>query len=63
MNATLTLIASVLLTSLSVHAQHFTLGEAQTLPEPKPEKAAWSGLGDHCVVWDEKNRRFLCFFQ
>lgn len=34
-----------------------------TAHEPKPEKAAWSGLGDHCVVWDEKNHRFVCFFQ
>jgi len=34
-----------------------------TAHEPKPQKAAWSGLGDHCTVWDEKNHRFICFFQ
>ena len=34
-----------------------------TSREPKPEKGAWSGLGDHCMVWDEKNQRFVCFFQ
>lgn len=34
-----------------------------TSHEPKPEKGAWSGLGDHCTVWDEKNHRFVCFFQ
>lgn len=34
-----------------------------TAHEPKPPKAAWSGLGDHGVVWDEKTKRFVCFFQ
>jgi len=34
-----------------------------TANEPKPQKAAWSGLGDHCVVWDAKNHRLVCFFQ
>lgn len=34
-----------------------------TAHQPKPRKAAWSGLGDHCAVWDEKNHRFVCFFQ
>ena len=34
-----------------------------TSHEPKPEKGAWSGLGDHCTVWDEKHHRFVCFFQ
>jgi hypothetical protein len=34
-----------------------------TSHEPKPDKATWSGLGDHCVVWDEKSRRYFCFFQ
>jgi len=34
-----------------------------TSHQRKPQKAAWSGLGDHCTVWDEKNRRYLCFFQ
>jgi hypothetical protein len=30
---------------------------------PKPRRAAWSGLGDHCIVWDPANRRLICFFQ
>jgi len=34
-----------------------------TAHQPKPQKADWSGLGDHCTVWDEKKRRFVCFFQ
>ena len=34
-----------------------------TAHEPKPETAKWSGLGDHCIVWDEKNDRFVCFYQ
>jgi len=34
-----------------------------TSHQPKPLMAFWSGLGDHCTVWDEKNRRYLCFFQ
>ena len=34
-----------------------------TAHRPKPQKAAWSGLGDHCTVWDEKQHRWVCFFQ
>lgn len=34
-----------------------------TSHRPKPQRAAWSGLGDHCTVWDGKSRRYLCFFQ
>ena len=34
-----------------------------TAHQPKPQTAAWSGLGDHCTVWDEKDRRYMCFFQ
>lgn len=34
-----------------------------TAHAPKPEKPAWSGLGDHCTVWDETHRRFVCIFQ
>lgn len=30
---------------------------------PKPVKPAWSGLGDHCVVWDMRSKRYVCFFQ
>jgi len=34
-----------------------------TSNEAKPRKAAWSGLGDHCVVWDESRRIYFCYFQ
>ncbi len=34
-----------------------------TAHAPKPETAKWSGLVDQCIVWDEKNHRFVCFFQ
>ena len=30
---------------------------------PKPQKAEWSGLGDHCIVWDHEKRRLVCFYQ
>lgn len=31
--------------------------------EPKPATEQWSGLGDGCVVRDEKNGRWVCYFQ
>jgi len=31
--------------------------------EPKGETPSWSGLGDACVVWDEKTERYLCYYQ
>lgn len=34
-----------------------------TAHAPKPGRARWSGLGDHCVVRDEARRRLVCFFQ
>lgn len=34
-----------------------------TAYRPKPKRAAWSGLGDHCIVWDEASKQLLCFFQ
>ena len=34
-----------------------------TAHRPKPEKAEWSGLGDHCIVWDQPNQRYICIFQ
>jgi hypothetical protein len=34
-----------------------------TAHAPKPERAKWSGLGDHCIVWDPASRRLVCFFQ
>ena len=39
-------------------------------PEPiitdsvlKPEKPAWTGLGDGCVIWDSANSRYICYYQ
>lgn len=39
-------------------------------PEPiitdsalKPEKPAWTGLGDGCVIWDSVNSRYICYYQ
>lgn len=34
-----------------------------TAAKPKPEAPEWSGLGDHCTVWDRRNDRYICFFQ
>ena len=34
-----------------------------TAHAPKPKRAKWSGLGDHCIVWDPASRRLVCFFQ
>lgn len=29
----------------------------------KPEEPAWTGLGDGCVIWDENNSRYICYYQ
>jgi hypothetical protein len=34
-----------------------------TSRQPKPQRAKWSGLGDHCIVWDHDKRRLVCFYQ
>jgi len=31
--------------------------------DPKGETPSWSGLGDGCVVWDEKTERYICYYQ
>ncbi len=31
--------------------------------KPKPSNPNWTGLGDGCVVRDEKNGRWVCYFQ
>jgi hypothetical protein len=31
--------------------------------QPKPQRAKWSGLGDHCIVWDHDKHRLVCFYQ
>ncbi|MCQ2590916.1 MAG: hypothetical protein MJ179_10875 [Treponema sp.] len=30
---------------------------------PKPATPEWSGLGDGCVIWDEENSRWICYYQ
>ena len=30
---------------------------------PKPQEAAWTGLGDGCVVWNEERKQYICYFQ
>jgi hypothetical protein len=32
-----------------------------TSRKPKPQKAEWSGLGDHCIVWDHVKQGLVCF--
>ena len=34
-----------------------------TSSKTKAESSGWSGLGDGCVVYDEKNKRYLCYYQ
>lgn len=34
-----------------------------TSSRSKPQQPMWGGCGDFCVVRDEKNRRWICFFQ
>lgn len=29
----------------------------------KPSSPQWSGLGDGCVIWDDKNGRWICYYQ
>lgn len=31
--------------------------------EPKPANPDWTGLGDGCVIWDDKNNRWICYYQ
>ena len=31
--------------------------------EPKPEIPTWGGAGDNSVIWDEVNKRWLCYYQ
>lgn len=30
---------------------------------PKPQEPAWVGLGDGCVVWNEKRQQYICYYQ
>ena len=30
---------------------------------PKPQEAAWTGLGDGCVVWNAERQQYICYFQ
>ena len=38
-------------------------GAIITSATSKPSKATWGGCGDHCVVWDAANKRWMCFYQ
>lgn len=31
--------------------------------DPKGETEGWTGLGDGCVIWDQANKRYLCYYQ
>lgn len=31
--------------------------------KPKPSEPDWTGLGDGCVIWDEANSRYICYYQ
>ena len=31
--------------------------------KPKPAEPDWTGLGDGCVIWDEANSRYICYYQ
>ncbi len=30
---------------------------------PKPSEPDWTGLGDGCVIWDQTNSRYICYYQ
>ncbi|MCB9286511.1 MAG: T9SS type A sorting domain-containing protein [Lewinellaceae bacterium] len=30
---------------------------------PRPEDPAWGGTGDNCVIWDDENQRWICYYQ
>ena len=30
---------------------------------PKPDEPAWTGLGDGCIIRDEENSRYICYYQ
>lgn len=34
-----------------------------TVSTAKPESAAWTGLGDGCVIWDSASSRYICYYQ
>ncbi len=38
-------------------------GQILTSPVRKPASPTWGGSGDPCIVWDEANERWYCFFQ
>lgn len=47
----------------SDNGQTWTKGEKILSVEyPKPSDPRWSGLGDACVVYDEKRRHFMCYY-
>ena len=38
-------------------------GQIITSSTPKPDLPTWGGNGDHCVIWDTINSRWICFYQ
>jgi hypothetical protein len=38
-------------------------GQIISSSSPKPSEPAWGGNGDHCVVWDSVQARWVCFYQ
>jgi hypothetical protein len=38
-------------------------GQIISSARPKPDAPTWGGNGDFCVVRDEKNARWICFYQ
>lgn len=38
-------------------------GQIITSARPKPALPTWGGCGDFCIVRDEANKRWLCFYQ
>lgn len=38
------------------------IGQIITSATPKPRKPTWGGGGDHCVVYDDVNARWVCYY-
>lgn len=39
------------------------IGQILTSSQQKPDMPSWGGNGDFCVVRDQKNRRWVCYYQ
>jgi len=38
-------------------------GQIITSSTPKPESPTWGGSGDCCVIWNEADQRWICYYQ